>query len=298
MNPVVIDTDPGLDDAVAILFALASGRFDILGITTVAGNLGIDVTTRNAGRLLALLGRPDIPVAAGATAPLDRPGIDEAAIHGDDGLGGTRLPEPRQPALPDAVTWLEETLMAHPAGGVDILALGPLTNIAALIRRSPEAARRIGRIIAMGGAVTERGNVGPRSEFNFAYDPEAAEIVFAFGLDLTIVPLDVTRKVRADAAYLERLRAGPIAARAAGDLIAAYFQDGRQSRPLHDPCVMLYAVAPELFGIDKLAIGIDLADDPGALEEVGSGAPLKVALAIDAEAAKDLLATGLLNEPA
>ncbi|MBI4048226.1 MAG: nucleoside hydrolase [Devosia nanyangense] len=294
-KPVIIDTDPGLDDAVAILFALTSGKFDVRGITTVAGNLGIDVTTRNAGRLLALLGRSDIPVVSGATAPLSRPGIDEAAIHGDDGLGGTTLPEPQKPALEGADEWLEKTLLAFPDRSLEILALGPLTNIALLIQRNPDAARRIGRIIAMGGAVEEKGNVGPRSEFNFAFDPEAAEIVFASGIDTTLIPLDVTRKVRADADYLARLRSGPVAAKTAGDLIAAYFQDGRQSRPLHDPCVMLYAAAPEIFGIDRIALKVDFTDDPGALVRATDGIDLKVAMGIDADAAKDVLAAGLIG---
>ena len=295
-KPVIIDTDPGLDDAVAILFALTSGKFDVRGITTVAGNLGIDVTTRNAGRLLALLGRSDIPVVSGTTAPLSRPGIDEAAIHGDDGLGGTTLPEPQKPALEGADEWLEKTLLAFPDRSLEILALGPLTNIALLIQRNPDAARRIGRIIAMGGAVEEKGNVGPRSEFNFAFDPEAAEIVFASGIDTTLIPLDVTRKVRADADYLARLRSGPVAARTAGDLIAAYFQDGRQSRPLHDPCVMLMALQPDIFTIEKLRIDVDLGDEPdaGRLLIDRRGTPIDVAMGVDTERALALLRTGFV----
>lgn len=296
MNSVIIDTDPGLDDAVAILFALNSRRFDVRGITTVAGNLGIDVTTRNAGRLLALAGRSDIPVISGATAPLTRPAIDEAAIHGDDGLGGATLPEPLRPAETDAALWLERKLLASPERSLDILALGPLTNLALLIARAPETAARIGRIIAMGGAIDERGNVGPRSEFNLAFDPEAAAAVLASGIGLTLIPLDVTRKVRADAAYIERLRTGGPAARASADLIEAYFQNGRESRPLHDPCVMLYAAAPEIFGIDNLTLSVDLVTDPGTLERDASGYAVKVALAIDAAAAKDVLAEGLLRD--
>jgi PAS domain S-box-containing protein len=177
----VIDTDPGIDDAVAILFALRSGLFDIRGITTVAGNLGIETTTRNAGRILALAGRKDIPVVPGAERALSRNGFDSRDVHGDDGLGGVTFPEPLAPPLSvPAHEWLAKTLLAEPAGALDVLALGPLTNIALLATTAPEAARRIRRLVAMGGAVDEPGNVGPRAEFNlaaertFGYDKEEA----------------------------------------------------------------------------------------------------------------------------
>ncbi|MFN3550115.1 MAG: nucleoside hydrolase, partial [Mesorhizobium sp.] len=148
-RPVIIDTDPGIDDAVAILAALASPEFELLGITTVAGNIGIATTTRNAGRILALARRGDVPVIAGAAGPLARKGFDVADIHGDDGLGGVAFPEPAVPPRSHhAALWLAETLMAHPAGAIDILALGPLTNLARLVADAPEAARRIGRIVA------------------------------------------------------------------------------------------------------------------------------------------------------
>ncbi|MFD2646361.1 nucleoside hydrolase [Devosia albogilva] len=291
---VVIDTDPGLDDAVAILFALASSRFDIRGVTTVAGNIGLATTTRNAGRLLALLDREAIPVVSGAASPLARRGIDEVRIHGDDGLGGVDLPEPRVPALAGAADWLAGQLTAAPAGSIDVLALGPLTNIALLLRTHPDAARRIGRLVVMGGAVNEKGNVGARSEFNFASDPEALDIVLRAGLALTIIPLDVTRRVRATPDYVAALRQGGTASRAAADLVAAYFLGGRESRPLHDPCVMLYAVAPELFGVDRMAVSVDLTTDPGALLVDGPMAvPVDIAMRVDPDAALQLLRAGL-----
>ena len=293
---VVIDTDPGIDDAVAILFALASPAFDVLGITTVAGNIGLSTVTRNAGRILTLAGRSDIPVIAGAAAPLSRKGFDTTEIHGDDGLGGVALPEP-DPAAPvgeGASRWIAETLLRHPFGSVDVLALGPLTNLARLATEHPAAAGRIGRIIAMGGAIDERGNIGPHSEFNLAADPEAADIVLRAGLPLVLVPLDVTRRVRATRAYLDRLRtsARP-SALASADLIDAYFQSttGGTSRPLHDPCVMLYAEQPGLFGLDEMALAVDLGDgvDAGALLRDQDGAQVKVAMRVDAQAALDLL---------
>ena len=295
---IVIDTDPGLDDAVAILFALARpDAFDLRGITTVAGNIGLATTTRNAGRLLALAGRGDVPVVAGAAGPLVRPGIDETRIHGADGLGGVAFPEPLRPAGEGAAGWLAERLMEAEAGTLDLLALGPLTNLATLIAEAPEAARRLGRVIAMGGAVREPGNVGPRAEFNMAADPEAAAAVFGFGLDLTLVPLDVTRRVRAGREHLARLAAGGPSARACGALIAAYFEGTRavsqvaESRPLHDPCVMLLAAHPELFGCERLRLGVDCGAEPGAL---GPGeAELSVALRVDGAAALELLLAGL-----
>ena len=299
---VVIDTDPGLDDAVAILFALASPAFEVLGLTTVSGNIGLATVTRNAGRILALAGRADIPVIAGAAAPLARQGFDTVEIHGDDGLGGVAFPEPdaNAPVRDSAPLWLAETLIRHPVGSVDILALGPLSNVARLVAEHPHAAGRVGRIIAMGGAIEERGNIGPHSEFNLAADPEAADIVLRAGLPLVLIPLDVTRKVRATRAYLDRLRAsGRPSAQAAADVIEAYFQSttGGTSRPLHDPCVMLYAERPDLFGLDDFALTVDLGDgvDAGALLRGEEGPSVKVAMRVDAEAALDLLARRLVT---
>jgi purine nucleosidase len=295
---VIIDTDPGLDDAVAILLALASGRLTVLGLTTLAGNIGLAITTRNAGRLLAVQRQRDIPVIAGAMAPLTRTGRDEIAVHGEDGLGGVQLPEPLAPPRTDAVAWMARMLMAQPTGSIDVLALGPLTNIARLVREHPDAASRIGRLVVMGGAIDEPGNAGGRAEFNFASDPEAAEIVFAAGLKLTLIPLDVTRQfraMRADVAELEASKSPP--AKVAGAMIAAYFQTAtlRESRPLHDPLVVLFRLAPELFGVEQIGLSIDLGDGPdaGALNRDPAGHRVEVALRIDADAAMALLKKGL-----
>jgi len=295
---VIIDTDPGIDDAVAILHALASPAFDILGLTTVAGNIGIATTTRNAGRILALAGRADIPVIAGAAAPLSRKGFDTVEIHGDDGLGGVAFPEPLGPHRDDAVAWLAATLDAHPTGAIDILALGPLTNIAKLVLDHPQAARRVGRVIAMGGAVHEPGNVGPKAEFNIAADPEAAEIVFRAGLPLVLVPLDVTRRVRASRAYTDALTASDHSfAASSGQLIDAYFQSttGGESRPLHDPCVMLFAERPNLFGLERLKLSVDTSHGPdaGALAIDEHGPAIDVAMRVNAQEALALLSARL-----
>jgi purine nucleosidase/pyrimidine-specific ribonucleoside hydrolase len=295
----VVDTDPGIDDAIGILLALASPEFSIAGMTTVAGNIGIETTTRNAGRLLAFAGREDIPVFRGATAPLSRPGPEPLNLHGEDGIGGVNLPGPsRQPESRTAVQWLADLLLHEPAGTVDIFALGPLTNIARLILDRPDVARRIGRIIAMGGVIREAGNVGPRSEFNLWADPEAADVVLSSSLPLVLVPLDVTRRVRATRDFAEALRAPakPLASMVA-DLVESYFEtkNHQESRPLHDPCVMLFALAPELFRLEDLRLSVNTgsAEEAGALTIDDGATPVQVALGVDGPAVLELLARKL-----
>jgi purine nucleosidase/pyrimidine-specific ribonucleoside hydrolase len=293
----MIDTDPGLDDAVAILFALAEGGFAVEGATSVAGNIGITTTTRNLGGLLAVMGRGEIAYAAGAAGPLAGEGIHEIAVHGTDGLGGVPLPESlRAPDARNATEFLAARLMAVPFGALTILALGPLTNLALLARHAPAAYGRIGRIIAMGGAINEPGNVGPYAEFNMAADPLAAREVFAAPVPVTLIPLDVTRKLRATPEDLDRLSAtGTVAATLSATLIRAYFAGnaGRESRPLHDPCVMLLALAPQLFGVETLHLSVDCETNPGRLLQSPDGAAIDVAMTIDAPAALDTLWRGL-----
>lgn len=296
MRRAIIDTDPGIDDAIAILFALAHPQLDVAAITTVAGNIGIETTTRNALRILALAEQA-VPVHAGASRPLAREHADASAIHGRDGLGGVAFPEPVAPASDEpALQALVRLIGDAPEASLDVLALGPLTNIAMLVREAPRIVRRIGRLVAMGGAVREPGNVGKRSEFNIAHDPEAAEIVFSAGLPLTLIPLDVTRRVRADAAYLARLAAlGTKQAVACRDLIAAYFigTSGGESRPLHDPCVPLLALRPDLFTPEAMRLSVDCSHGElaGALE--AGEHPLDVAMGVRAEAVLDILAETL-----
>ncbi|MBA1156968.1 nucleoside hydrolase [Microvirga mediterraneensis] len=298
---IVIDTDPGIDDAIGILLALASPEFSIAGVTTVAGNIGIETTTRNAGRLLAFAGREDIPVFKGAAAPLLRPGPEPLNLHGKDGIGGVGLPAPaRQPESRSAVEWLGALLLKEPAGTVDIFALGPLTNIARLVLDNPDAAKRIGRIIAMGGVIYEAGNVGPRSEFNLWADPEAADVVVSSGLPLVLVPLDVTRRVRATREFTATLSASgkPLASMVA-DLIESYFETSthQESRPLHDPCVMLFALAPDLFRLEDLRLKVSTGstEQAGALTVDESGTPVQVATGVDGSSALDLLARTLAS---
>ncbi|RVT86787.1 nucleoside hydrolase [Rhodobacteraceae bacterium CCMM004] len=289
----LIDTDPGIDDALAILAALASPEVEVLGLTTVGGNIGLPRTTHNAGAILGLAGRAEVPVHSGAAAPLSAGAGAATEVHGGDGLGGVALPDPPRAAGAGAVAWMARTLRAAPPGAVDLFTLGPLTNLAQLLSEAPDAARRLGRVIAMGGAVEVPGNAAEaRAEFNLAYDPAAAAQVIAAGLPLTLVPLDVTRQVRADRAYVARLAAagGPVPTVAAA-LIEGYFAAGRtaESRPLHDPCVPLLAEAPALFDIVRRALAVDPAD--GAL--IPGPHAVDVALGVDAAAVLDLLARRL-----
>ena len=292
----VIDTDPGIDDAIGILLALASPEFTIAGITTVAGNIGIETTTRNACRLLAFAGREDIPVFQGAAAPLSRVGPEPLGLHGDDGIGAVALPDPaRMHETQHAVEWLAAFLLDQPVGSVDVLDLGTLTNLAHLILEKPEAARRIGRIIAMGGAIHEHGNVGPRSEFNLWADPEAAAVVLGSDLTRVLIPLDVTRQVRATrelASFL--MKSGQSTAQMVAHLVQAYFASptAQDSRPLHDPCVMLFALSPELFGCEDLELSVSIARNEKAGElavTAEGGAPVQVVMRVDAPAVLELL---------
>lgn len=291
---VIIDTDPGLDDALAVLFALGCGQFDVLGLTTVAGNIGLDRTTSNAGGLLAVMERGDIPVIRGTDIPLTRELQDLVAIvHGADGLKGIVLPEPLSTPLDDAPDWIARALAAAEPGSIDILALGPLTNIAHVLTEHPEVVDRIGEIIVMGGTINEPGNSGPNSEFNFASDPEAVSVILGSSAKVTIIPLDVTRQVRASVDYVNALP-DTVHGRLARELLTAYLQDGRQSRPLHDPCVMLMALDPGIFTVEKLRLDVDLGEEPdaGRLLVDRRGMPVDVALGVDVDRALALLRTG------
>jgi purine nucleosidase/pyrimidine-specific ribonucleoside hydrolase len=294
---VLIDTDPGLDDAVAILYALAVVQLNVEAITSVAGNIGITTTTRNVGSLLAVMGRSDIPYAAGALGPLDGPAIHEKGIHGADGLGGIALPAPiTAPEGQPATTFLTTHLLAAPPGTLTVLALGPLTNLAHLAKDAPDAYTRIGRIIAMGGTINEPGNAGLHAEFNMAADPLAAHEVFASKVPVTLIPLDVTRKLRATSEDLDRLAAMDTeAATLAASLIRAYFAQNadRASRPLHDPCVMLMALEPQLFGVQSIRLDVDIGTHRGRLVSSPGGATIDVAMTIDAPGALDMLWRGL-----
>ena len=207
-RPIIIDTDPGQDDAVAILLALASPELEVLGITTVAGNVSLALTSRNARILLELADRRDVPVYAGAIRPMVRPLVTAETIHGKTGLDGPDLPEPTLALTPgDAVDFIVRTVRERPAGSVTLCLLGPLTNIALALVRAPDIAPRIAQIVLMGGGCFEGGNITPAAEFNIYVDPHAADVVFKSGVPIVMMPLDVTHQVLTTAPRIAALRA-------------------------------------------------------------------------------------------
>ncbi|RTL16884.1 MAG: nucleoside hydrolase [Burkholderiales bacterium] len=252
--PIVIDTDPGQDDAVALLLAAASPELELLGVTTVAGNVPLALTTLNARKVLELAGRVDVPVCAGADRPLDVPLVTAEHVHGETGLNGVELPEPTLPVDPrHAVDFIVQTLREREPGTVTLCPLGPLTNIALALRQAPDIATRIRRIVLMGGGFFEGGNVTPAAEFNFYVDPQAAHEVFTSGLPITMAPLDVTHEVLTTAARIAAIRALP---NRVGQVVAAWMEFferydeekyGQDGGPLHDPCVIAFLLKPELF---------------------------------------------------
>jgi purine nucleosidase len=262
---VIIDTDPGIDDAVALLLALAApDELEILGIVAVAGNLPLELTLRNARLVCELAGRADITVYAGCTRPLLCPLATGAAIHG--GSLGDRLdvPDPTTPPPErNGVDFIIETLRAAEPGAVTLCALGPLTNIAVALVKAPDIAGRIGELVVMGGAGSEIGNVTPAAEFNIHVDPHAASIVLDGGVPVTMIPLDVTHKVLSTPARVAALRAlpnhcGPAAAGLlAGFEAARASRFGRRALALHDPCVIAYVLRPHLFGGRKVNVAVE-----------------------------------------
>ncbi len=257
MSPrkIIIDTDPGQDDAVAILLALASPEdIEVLGITAVAGNVPLPLTTRNARIICELAGRTDVAVYAGCDAPLKRPLVTAEHVHGKTGLDGPVLPEPTMPlAEGHAVDFIIETVLAEPEGTVTLCPLGPLTNIAAALEKAPEIAARVQEIVLMGGAYFEVGNITPAAEFNIYVDPEAADIVFKSGIKITVMPLDVTHKALVTKARNDAFRAlgTPVGVAVAEmtDFFERFDKEkyGSAGAPLHDPCVTAYVIKPELF---------------------------------------------------
>jgi len=267
VTPFLIDTDPGIDDALALLFAWNSPEIRVEAITTVAGNVSLDAASTNLLRLLALR-RPDPRpvVAAGAAGPLARALTTATRYHGEDGLGD--LPDwpavGRLPRSPDAVAVILEAARRH-RGDLTIVALGPLTNLALALKADAAVVGRVGRIVAMGGAIDVPGNVTPTAEFNMSVDPEAAHRVLAAGLPLEIVPLDATRQAVLPRAGMRATLArgpGPLASRIQGFSERGFriaHSDGAQGMALHDPLAVGLAVDPSLgkWEAVRLAIGPD-----------------------------------------
>ncbi|NTS32856.1 nucleoside hydrolase [Phyllobacterium sp. BT25] len=265
---IIIDTDPGQDDALAILLAFSSPELDVLGITAVAGNVPLALTELNARKICELAGRPDAKVFAGADRPLLRPLITAEHVHGKTGLDGPDLPVPTMPLQTQhAVDFIIETLRREEPGSVTICALGPLTNVAQILIRAPELAPRIREIVLMGGGFFEGGNITPTAEFNIHVDPHAAQIVLQSGVPVTILPLDVTHKALSTAKRVDRFRnMGTRAGDACVELLEFFerFDEekyGSDGGPLHDPNVIAYLLKPELYGGRTCNVTVEAANE-------------------------------------
>ncbi|MCI0753309.1 nucleoside hydrolase [Teichococcus vastitatis] len=261
---IIIDTDPGKDDAVAILLALASPELEVLALTAVAGNVPLSRTEANARQLLELGGRPDIPVYPGCMRPLVRNPVTAEHVHGETGLQGLVLPEPATPPRPGhAVDAMIDMLRQAAPGEITLCLLGPATNLAMALVKAPDIAARVAEVIWMAGARSEGGNVTPAAEYNVHADPDAAEVLLNSGIALTLLPLDLTHQVRLTRERLTRLRMiGTAAARA----VAVMFSDAdgtpqrereQEGIPLHDPCVIAWLLRPGLFSGRRINVQVE-----------------------------------------
>jgi purine nucleosidase/pyrimidine-specific ribonucleoside hydrolase len=290
-TPILLDCDPGHDDAIALLLALGSDELDLRGVTTVAGNQTLEKTTANAIRVLELAGRAEIPVAAGAGRPLVREPRVAADVHGETGLDGPDLRPPQaDPSPQHAVDFLAERIE-----GATLVATGPLTNVALLLARYPEAKPE--RIVLMGGAIAE-GNVTPAAEFNIWADPEAAQRVFTSGLDITMVGLDVTHKALVNP---DQLRGSGRIGEVVAELLEFYggFHRsvyGWDGSPIHDAVAVAHVIDPELLEVERLNVRIDAESElcrgrtvVDVWRRTGLEPTANVAVGIDPERFVDLL---------
>lgn len=259
--PVIIDTDPGVDDAIALLMALACPMLDILGITAVGGNVPLARATRNALALLEHAGRTDIPVLRGASRPLQGRFPYAREVHSPAGLT-RRLPNPTvKPAEANAVQFLGDALAASP-GAITIIALGPLSNLARLLRRQPAAYRGVRSIVVMGGGISCAGNVTPFAEFNFYSDPTAARLVMESGVPITLVDLAACRQVYLTRTELAGITAGSPEGRLAAELLDGWFRNdpSRERFNLYDPLAVAAAIDPEILHTRRVALTVADAD--------------------------------------
>ena len=262
---IIIDTDPGQDDAVAILLALASpDEIEVLGITTVAGNVPLSLTEKNARIVCELAGRPDIPVYAGCDRPLKRKLVTAEHVHGKTGLDGPELPEPKiKLQEKHGVDFIIDTILQEPENSISLCPLGPLTNIASAILKQPKIVSRIKKIVLMGGAYFEVGNITPAAEFNIFVDPDAAKIVFEAGIEMVVMPLDVTHKAlvteKRNEAFRQLKSPVGIAVAEMTDFFERFDKEkyGSSGAPLHDPCVTAYLIDPKIFSGKNINVEIE-----------------------------------------
>ena len=269
-RPIIIDTDPGQDDAVAILAALASPELDVKAIVAVAGNVPLSLTEKNARALVELAGRTDVPVYAGCARPMVNRLVTAEYVHGESGIDGADLPEPTIDLAPghgvDAI--IDLALAADDDDGITICPIGPLTNVAMAMVKEPAIVPKIREIVMMGGGFFEGGNVSPAAEFNVYVDPHAAHVVFTSGVPIVMMPLDVTHKALSNPERAARFAAlgTPAGKSVAGmlDFFDRYDSEkyGTDGAPLHDPCTIAYLLEPGMFGGKHVAVQVETAPGP------------------------------------
>src|SRR5215208_1676368 len=261
---IIIDTDPGIDDAFAFLLALASPEIKLEALTTTEGNVTLEKATTNALAVLELARASHIPVVKGSVVPLVQPLRASADVHGESGIGDSRLPEPGTKPIPKhAVDYLIERVLAEP-GEISIFPIGPLTNIAMAIRKEPRFAQAVKELVIMGGAILDGGNMTPQAEFNIYVDPHAAHIVFHSGIPITLIPLDVTHKCLLKPGHVARLMKinSPIS-RFIKEAIVVYLrfsvERGFEGSALHDPLTLATVIAPELLTLKEYYVDVDIS---------------------------------------
>lgn len=262
---IIIDTDPGQDDACAIMLALASPEeVDVLGLTVVAGNVPLSMTSRNARIVCELSGRPDLPVYEGALKPLQRPQVTAEHVHGKTGLDGAEVDEPVMVVQDQhAVDFIIDTIRREEPGTVTLCTLGPQTNIALALQKAPDIAPRVKELVMMGGGCFEGGNITPAAEFNIYVDPQASKIVFGSGIPIVMMPLDVTHQLLTTKARVERIRAIGTRLSEVTAQWLEFFERfdiekyGSDGGPLHDPTVVAYLIRPDLFSGRKCNVEIE-----------------------------------------
>jgi purine nucleosidase len=261
---IIIDTDPGVDDAFTFLLTLASPEIKLEALTTTQGNVTLEKATRNALAVLELGHAPHVPVARGSVLPLVQPLRASAHVHGESGIGNAQLPEPQAKPVPEhAVDYLIERILAEP-NQISVFPIGPMTNIAMAIRKEPKFAKAVKELVIMGGAIQEAGNMTPLAEFNIYVDPHAAHIVFHSGIPITLIPLDVTHKCLLKPEHVDRLMKidSPIS-RFIKEAIEVYLQfsveRGFEGVALHDPLTLATIIAPELLTLKEYYVDVDIA---------------------------------------
>ncbi len=304
--PVVLDVDPGHDDAVASMLACGSPGLEVRAVTTVAGNVSLEKTTRNALRVLSLIRRRDIPVGVGAAAPLQRALQTAEDVHGESGLEGSEIPEADfEPDELEAVQLMEKVI-EDSAEPVTLIPTGPLTNVAAFLKERPDLKERVGRISLMGGSIGA-GNTTAAAEFNIYVDPEAARIVFESGVPITMSGLDVTHQATMSTEQLDRVRGFGLLGGTLADLISFFARAYKktfdfESPPIHDPVAVAAVLNPEVLTTRRMWVGVECAGELTRGETVCdvngvSGEPpnAEVGVNLDREAFFDLLFAALGN---